>query len=426
MTHYETLRVPLDASQEYIQDSYNELMKNNHQLLIQSPDAKQTIKIINEAYAVLSDPVQRSKYDELFNVDTACAEINAAVANYVRKNKKVDTKVRIIENSHTPNTTSTTPINSTPSPFLNNNRAKGSNFSYNWTLIGPAAIFLLGVGFFSLSNDLVVEFRDLFVGQTRPNVEAADKESLSLLQIICRDQKITDLKCKSVIDYPITQPNGQACDLTLTGQSIEGHFLTGRSSQILAGYHSNCEPHASNFGGSVLFEKVDGSLLFKGYKQGEIFTECTSISNGNDQDKLFCSAGSMFQGYIETGIFEVLLRRSIDGAIEIDTINLISAVDSFGALGANLVKCNKDLNLVSIGSAKAGKSVGTIIFEGEYVDNAAVRKACALNADPPKELVEGTVPAKSGEAFVAEADIKKDAFVLNIVTQQVQILNSQQ
>lgn len=423
MTHYEILKVACDAPQEVIRAAYRALAQNNHPDLSQSPDVEQIMKMINEAYTVLSDPIRRNKYDELLGADKVGVAIDAAVANYVRKSKKSNVGGRVVATARTPVFTSATPAGSASSQFDIKQKADASGFSPSWALMGSVAILLLGLGWFSLSDDRKVEVRGLFGMLSRPHAVVADRESLSLLEVICNHRNITGHKCESVIDYPIQQMNGQACDLTLTDQKIEGNFLRGQSSQILAGYLSSCEPHAANFGGSVLFEKVNGSIVFKGYKPGNVFSGCASIPGDNGRDRLFCSAGGMGQGYLETGIFEVLLKRAKGGAVDISTVKLISAVDSVGALGANLINCRKGPQIFSVGSPKAGKSIGTIIFEAEYADDAVIRKTCAPNAVPPKELVDGAARAKLGEAFIGKGDIKKGYFALNIATRHVQKFN---
>lgn len=69
MKYYETLNVPRDASPEQIRSTYRILVQLFHPDRLQQVNptvrqyAEEQLKRINEAYAVLSDPEQRARYD---------------------------------------------------------------------------------------------------------------------------------------------------------------------------------------------------------------------------------------------------------------------------------------------------------------------------------------------------------------------------
>jgi curved DNA-binding protein CbpA len=64
--HYATLRVPRNADAARIRDAYRVLARRHHPDLHPGDrDAEETLKRINEAYEVLSDPEKRRKYDVL-------------------------------------------------------------------------------------------------------------------------------------------------------------------------------------------------------------------------------------------------------------------------------------------------------------------------------------------------------------------------
>jgi curved DNA-binding protein len=61
--YYEVLGVGRDASQEEIQQAYRKLARTYHPDLNKDPGAEERFKDISEAYAVLSDPATRHRYD---------------------------------------------------------------------------------------------------------------------------------------------------------------------------------------------------------------------------------------------------------------------------------------------------------------------------------------------------------------------------
>ena len=62
-THYDDLNVTQDAPPEVIRAAYRALAQRYHPDINRTSDAEHTMKIINEAYAVLSDAKRRTNYD---------------------------------------------------------------------------------------------------------------------------------------------------------------------------------------------------------------------------------------------------------------------------------------------------------------------------------------------------------------------------
>ncbi|HPS91842.1 MAG TPA: DnaJ domain-containing protein, partial [Methanothrix sp.] len=62
--YYETLGVSRDAKEQEIKDAYAKLVMKYHPDRSEEPDAEVKFKELSEAYAVLSDPEKRAKYDQ--------------------------------------------------------------------------------------------------------------------------------------------------------------------------------------------------------------------------------------------------------------------------------------------------------------------------------------------------------------------------
>ena len=61
--YYELLQVSENADQEIIQAAYRRLVLRYHPDRSSEPNAAEMTQRLNDAYAILSDPVQRVEYD---------------------------------------------------------------------------------------------------------------------------------------------------------------------------------------------------------------------------------------------------------------------------------------------------------------------------------------------------------------------------
>ncbi len=62
-SHYDTLKVSRDAPIEVIQAAYRSLARKYHPDRTGNTEGQRMMQAINAAYAVLSDPAEREKYD---------------------------------------------------------------------------------------------------------------------------------------------------------------------------------------------------------------------------------------------------------------------------------------------------------------------------------------------------------------------------
>ncbi len=63
-TYYDVLMVSRNASQEVIRAAFKSLCQKHHPDRNAHPNAERMIQQLNEAYSVLSNPIERNKYDK--------------------------------------------------------------------------------------------------------------------------------------------------------------------------------------------------------------------------------------------------------------------------------------------------------------------------------------------------------------------------
>jgi curved DNA-binding protein CbpA len=85
-THYDNLQVTRNASEVVIRAAYKSLAQKNHPDKFDGgrDEAERIMKILNEAYTVLSDPARRKLHNEWIDQETAAenARLRAAMAEY--------------------------------------------------------------------------------------------------------------------------------------------------------------------------------------------------------------------------------------------------------------------------------------------------------------------------------------------------------
>jgi len=80
-----------------------------------------------------------------------------------------------------------------------------------------------------------------------------------------------------------------------------GSFTAPGKTQLAAAF-MGCEPHAGNYGGTLLLEKDQGKLSRLSYRSG-INAQCTALSRADGRDLLLCSRHDVHQGNGVSQIF---------------------------------------------------------------------------------------------------------------------------
>jgi hypothetical protein len=125
--------------------------------------------------------------------------------------------------------------------------------------IGAAILLALGL---PLSGPALAQARDKTANADRP-----------LLATFCDAANIKRSACSRAKGYR----SGKRCDVKLRPDRYSGKFLADGSTLLVVNYESGCEPHATNFGGSVIFDQKDGAATFKGYQPGFQANDCRAV-----------------------------------------------------------------------------------------------------------------------------------------------------
>jgi hypothetical protein len=233
----------------------------------------------------------------------------------------------------------------------------------------------------------------------------------AILDVICEPGKIRMRECLQVKDYPA----GKDCNVRLTSERIEGRFLDGDKTYLLAFYRSRCEPPIHHFGGGLIFEKAGGTLLFQGYRPGLVVTGCTTAMGGS-RDRLICIGSWVDLGYETEMLGEVVFKREKTGAVVASFEELLSARRSEATRGANTVECDKPGTYFSFASITRGPAPETIAFDAVYADKPLIDKLCdrvARNVKP------GLGPLMENEAYIAPGEAKADRFVYDLAKRAI-------
>jgi hypothetical protein len=178
-------------------------------------------------------------------------------------------------------------------------------------------------------------------------------------------------------------------------------------------YESGCEPHATNFGGSVIFEQKDGATLFRGYQPGNQANDCIIVARNENQDRLICITGHLGQGHLESGVAEMVFTQDFAGNIDVSLNYFVRADDATGAYGANVVDCKETSVYFGLAKLGAGPGRDTVAVDIAHADQDTIQTACTKGFPRPKEIFGELGP---GEAYVPPGHEKKARFVIDLTT----------
>ncbi|QIG97407.1 MULTISPECIES: hypothetical protein [unclassified Bradyrhizobium] len=238
---------------------------------------------------------------------------------------------------------------------------------------------------------------------------AQDKDR-ALLSTFCAAANIKGSACTRATSYP--HGEGRACDVKLTEERYAGRFLADNA-LLVVNYESECEPHATDFGGVALFEQSGKTARFIRFLPGAQGHDCIVTPKDERQDALICAVGHMGQGILESAVARLAFSQKSGKRIEIAPDFLMRAEDAVSAYGSNVVMRNEGLKYFGLSNLAAGPRQNTVAVDVDYADDETIRTACGEGFPKPKELYHDLLP---GEAFVPEGYEKKKRLIIDLVT----------
>jgi hypothetical protein len=229
-----------------------------------------------------------------------------------------------------------------------------------------------------------------------------------LLATFCDAADIKGSACSRAKNYR----SGKRCD-KLRPDRYSGKFLADGTTLLVVGYESNCEAHATDFGGSVIFEQKDGASIFKGYQPGFQVNDCLVVARNEMQDRLICITSHIGQGHLESGVAEMVFTRDFSKSIAMSLNYFVTGEDAVGAYGSNVVECKETSKYFGFAKLGAGPARDTVSVEIAHADKETIETACKKGFPKPKETF-GELG--DGEAYVPQGYEKKARFVIDLTT----------
>jgi hypothetical protein len=242
---------------------------------------------------------------------------------------------------------------------------------------------------------------------------AADSD-WALLATFCAPADIEGSTCKRARGYPNAPRQG--CDVTLNDDRYSGKFLPTGNPLLVVNYTSGCEAHATDNGGSIVFEQNGGTYLFRGFAPGSQVDDCVTRPKDDSHDVLVCLTGHMGQGVLESGVALIQFKPDAGGRIGVSPDLLLNADDDTGAYGTNIVTCKNSFKFFEVSKLAAGPRPATVIVDTTYADADLIATVCRKGYPKPEEAMGWLA---QGDAYVPTGREKTGKFVIDLVTRKI-------
>jgi hypothetical protein len=244
----------------------------------------------------------------------------------------------------------------------------------------------------------------------------AAESDRALLSTFCAAANIKGSTCERAKGYPNAPKSG--CDVTLTGGRYSGKFLASRNPLLVVDYESGCEAHATNNGGSIVFEQRGRAYAFRGFEPGSQGGDCVASAKDERQQLLVCLTGGTGQGIVESSVALMQFEPDANGHIELSFEMLLMAENTTGAYGTNVVTCRDELKYFDLSKLAAGPRPATVIVDATYADAELIATVCRKDYPKPAEAID-LGPLAPGDAYVPPGREKSGRLVIDLATREV-------
>jgi hypothetical protein len=243
----------------------------------------------------------------------------------------------------------------------------------------------------------------------------ATETDRALLSTFCDAANIKGSTCTRAKGYPNAPEDD--CDVTLTAGRYSGKFLASRNQLLVVNYLSGCEAHATDNGGSLVFERSGRAYAFRGFEPGSRVDGCVTSAKDERQQLLICLTGHAGQGIVESGVALMQFERDADGHIDLSFDMLLMAENTTSEYGTNVVTCADQLKYFDVSKLAAGPRPATVIVDTTYADAELIATVCRKDFPKPAEAI--TDLLVPGEAYVPPGREKSAKFIIDLATHEV-------
>jgi hypothetical protein len=135
--------------------------------------------------------------------------------------------------------------------------------------------------------------------------------------------------CDKVIGYPdFYLVDNRENTLSLDAISY-GAFTQAKADEAYLSYTASFEPHADNFGGGILFERVNDKWKLIRWYQGGQMNDCLAFFV-NGQQNMLCLTGYMGQGRVDSFVSVFALKMNNSDFLRAQIKSILEAEDGRG------------------------------------------------------------------------------------------------
>jgi len=215
------------------------------------------------------------------------------------------------------------------------------------------------------------------------------------LKLIC--EKLVKGGRQEFDGYPIcTAPPAFVGESMLPGQFgirkvYLGHFTNPAADEAVLATAGG-EPHAANFGGTVLMERKDGNWEFRWYRSGLITRDCAKAARRDGRDLLLCFFSDTQNGISIGDLYTVDLMKRRDSEREILLSLIDDTLNCGGYLNPREGASVRRSSFKEIAISNSGKLLSTTVEFGVRKYTPKERERCAIKVTSDLRIPAALLP----------------------------------